>query len=278
MNIKETCIKTGKFLFKNRARVLTAVGIGCNALAVYFAWKNAPKAIIKMEDERDRVNNEASIDCEADIFEERELTVKEKAKCTWREWVVPAALMLAGDICIVASDKIDVGEIAAALMTAKKGYETVQKFEEKAEEIVGKSKANQIHDAVAEEMSHENVISADRILDVGCTGAGVIEWYDPFTNAHFYANTEFVNNKVSEWDDLVRSDDGYGTSYADLLELMHLPIPKLGYFMGMDAYTLKKKYGESFHIKARPTSMFKEDGTTMAVFGLNIDMIPDRYN
>lgn len=68
MNIKETVVKTGQFLFKNRARVLTAVGVGCNALAVYFAWKNAPRAIVKMEDERDRVNNEASIACEADIL------------------------------------------------------------------------------------------------------------------------------------------------------------------------------------------------------------------
>lgn len=179
--------KVGGFISKNQSGIALGVGLAFSVIGAIFTAKAAVKSKELIE--------EAKV--AEDIPEEEDLTVKEKAKICWKEWV-PAVLSYSFSFaCILYGKRIDGKRLAAASVA----YECLDRFSKeyasKVKEQLGEEKEKAIRDEIRDEREIPEIFmgpSEDSALYEGDS-----RFSDPYLNKIFITNSLKLEDNLNEY-------------------------------------------------------------------------------
>ena len=114
----------------------------------------------------------------------------------------------------------------------KLSEEKLKTYEEKAKEILGDKKADEVHDAVAKELTPD--VPTDESLIVR-TGKGIQLCYDMFSGRYFYSSVEAIRTAESTLNKALVSGDG--VTLNELYYELGLPEIKMGEAFGRQLYS-----------------------------------------
>ena len=130
--------KIVNFVKANDTNIITGIGIADGlALGGYLWYKTGVKVSNKIHYEEE--------------FQMRELTFKEKIKATWKMFILPTVNTLVSGGLLIYSARIGNKRLAALGAAYNIAETTIQKYADKAKEVVGEKKAEAISQKVAED-------------------------------------------------------------------------------------------------------------------------------
>lgn len=229
-----------KQLVKRSPEILTAIGISGFIFSAVSAVKATPKAL-RMIDQRE-------------MDEHRRLTKPEVVQTTWKCYVGPVLTGVISAGCIIGSNRIG-AKRHAALMAAYTISETALKeYQEKALEVVGKKKEQEIRDAVAKEKIVRDPVSSKEVV---MTGKGDTLCYDPLSGRYFTSDIESIRKAVNDLNREMR--DAMCISLNEFYDAIELRHTKIGDDLG---WNIEKGY-----IDLDFSSQLAEDGRPCLVVG-----------
>lgn len=214
--VKET-MKHGReiveVLSKNSPTILTGCAIAGAVAAVGLAIKATKPALKHIREEkiahRDRI-----IITDGDEREDNELTEEEiekiqlkpteVAKAVWKDYI-PTAVALAGTTaCIIGAHSISAKRTAAMAALYSMSESALKEYKAKTEEVVGKGKAEKIHEELMNDKVRSHPITEQPIVR---TGTGNTLCFDPFSGRYFYSDAQIIRAKINDLDSRIIGGD-----------------------------------------------------------------------
>ena len=222
MKINEIFKSIGDGLKTRKSTILTAVGITSMFAGTILAVRATPKAM-KAKEEAEKKKGE-------------KLTVVETVKTCWKYYIPAGIASIGGAAGIVLSDISDakekVGLTSALLMS-----ETARtKLEEKAVEVVGEKKMQQIKDEVNKDILESNPVNTNTIV---ITEKGNTLITDSISKQYFKADIDWVKKQAAEFNMCLTNWRGNNgelsiNDWFDMINLDHMD-PSVGDRMGWKA-------------------------------------------
>ena len=246
MKAAEMIKSIGNGLKARKSTILTAFGITAMFAGTVLAVKATPKA---MEAKK-----------EAEEKKGEKLTVKETIKTCWKFYIPTAICTVGGATGVILSDISDatekVGLTSALLMS-----ETARnKLEEKAVEVVGEKKVQQIRDEVNKDIMKENPVNNNSVI---ITARGNTLVMDSISRKYYRVDVDFIKKQVPEFNMCMsnwRRGDGKLSinDWYDMINFEHLE-RGVGDKMGWDS---NKSYLDIYF-----TAEIAENGEPCLVLG-----------
>ena len=206
MNLKQ--IKM--FLSKNSPLILACMGVAGTISTVYTAHQDTLKAEHVKKHTRPR-------------------NLKEEIQDTWKCYI-PTAISATGTIgCIVGSHYCSTKQREALASAYLVSQTTLQKYQEKVIERIGKNKARDLREEVDREIAEFKAPAASfqsQLTDAIDTGHGKTLFYDVPGDKYFYSDMNYMDKQVNDLNREVRTE-----MYFDWNELRYrwgLPYKKYG--------------------------------------------------
>lgn len=205
-------IKTAQTALVDHApEILTGIGIGGMVTTVILAVRATPKALILLEEEKERQNNErwneACDDCPDDAYPEieeiTELKPMDVIKTCWKCYVPAAIVGCASAACIIGANSIHTKR-HTALAAAYSLSETVLKeYQEKVVETIGEKKEQAVKDAIAKDKIEKDPVTSHEIV---FTGKGGTLCYDVISGRYFESDIDVIKKAVNELNRRMRDE------------------------------------------------------------------------
>ena len=207
MDIKQAKL----FINQNNHHILTGlsvIGIGIN---VYNAIIDTRKAEDHFWEEQDKTDKKLSY-----------------WKIVWPDYIPTFISALLTASCGVASDLCADSKIEGFSSAYLLSQATLQEYQRKVVERIGKNKERELHDEVIKEVAGKPVLYSDGGIagDVIDTGKGNTLFYDEPGDTYFKSDIQFIRSVVNDLNYEVRSE-----MYFDWNELRYrwgLPLKKYG--------------------------------------------------
>ena len=206
MNLKQVKL----FLSKNSPLILACMGIAGTITTVYNAHQDTIKAEHVKKHTRPR-------------------NLKEEIQDTWKCYI-PTAISATGTIgCIVGSHYCSSRQREALASAYVISQTTLQKYQEKVIERIGKNKARDLREEVDHEIAEIKAPAAyfaSQLTDAIDTGHGKTLFYDIPGERFFYSDVNYMDKQVNDLNREVRTE-----MYFDWNELNYrwgLPFKKFG--------------------------------------------------
>lgn len=204
-------LKTIKlFLSKNSPIILAGMGVFGTLSTVYTAHQDTIKAEHVKKQTRPR-------------------NWKEEFQDTWKCYI-PTAISATGTIgCIIGSHYCSTKQREALASAYVLSQTTLQKYQEKVIERIGKNKARDLREEVDREIAETKAPAAyfsNPLTDVIDTGHGKTLFYDIPGETYFYSDMNYMDKQVNDLNREVRTE-----MYFDWNELRYrwgLPFKKYG--------------------------------------------------
>lgn len=237
--------KAGTLLSENSPAIL----VGVTVVGVITTGVMATRATIRaseiIEDERlGRMNEEND-------WDSTELEPKEIVELTWRYYipvVAVAGITIASAICSYRIQKNRGAALAALYSTSIKALE---EYQAKAEEVVGKTKADKVREKIAEDKLAAHPVDPYNVI---FTGLGDTLCYDVLSGRYFKHDIQKIQQARNDLNHRMMSENCL--SLNDWYGLLELPSIGLGYDVG---WNLDKLLEINF------TSRLASDGTPCLV-------------
>lgn len=193
-----------KYLSKNSPTILTGCAVAGAFAAVGLAVK-ATKPALKHINEAKVEHRDRIIIIDGDEREDMELTQEEidsiqlkpleVVQACWKDYI-PTAIALAGTTaCVIGAHSISAKRTAAMAALYTMSEQALKDYKEKAEEIVGKGKAEKIKDSVAEKDLKRYPYDPNVPVTLG---RGEVMCFDRRTGRYFPSNMERIQRTVAE--------------------------------------------------------------------------------
>lgn len=140
--------KAVDFIRKNADKILLTTGIVGSAGTTVLACHQTVKATKKVIEEESKLN--------------RELTWKEKIKLCWKFYLAPSGTFVAATTSLIFSNSASSRKAAASALAAEMSREALQTYIDKAADIVGEKKANEIREEVAKDDIDRHPLKVDK--------------------------------------------------------------------------------------------------------------------
>lgn len=206
MNLKQVKL----FLSKNSPIILACMGVFGTVSTVYTAHQDTLKAEHVKKHTRPR-------------------NWKEEIHDTWKCYI-PTAISATGTIgCIVGSHYCSSRQREALASAYLVSQTTLQKYQEKVIERIGKNKARDLREEVDHEMAEFKAPAANfvsQLTDAIDTGHGKTLFYDVPGERYFYSDLNYMDKQVNDMNREVRTE-----MYFDWNEINYrwgLPYKKFG--------------------------------------------------
>lgn len=193
-----------RYLSKNSPIILTGCAVAGAVAAVGLAIKGTKPALKHIEEakieHRDRIviingderDDDALTQEEIDSIELKPLEV---VQACWKDYI-PTAIALGGTAaCIIGAHSISAKRTAAMAALYTMSEQALKDYKDKAEEIVGKGKAEKIKDAVAEEQLNRHPYDPSVPVRLG---PGDVVCCDLMTGRYFPSNMQKIRAAVAE--------------------------------------------------------------------------------
>lgn len=206
MNLKQIKL----FMNKNSPIILAGLGIFGTLSTVYMAHQDTLKAEHIKKQTKPR-------------------NLKEEIQDTWKCYI-PTAISATGTIsCIVGSHYCSFKQREALASAYLVSQTTLQKYQEKVVERIGKNKARDLREEVDHEIAemHAPAVSfTSQVTDAIDTGHGKTLFYDIPGERYFYSDMNYMDHQVNMMNKEVRTE-----MYYDWNEINYrwgLPYKKFG--------------------------------------------------
>lgn len=210
--------KSGDFLHTNSPAIFAGIAIA----GVISTTVMAVRATLKAADDI-----EEACYTDPDNGEYIEPDAKEKIQLVWKHYV-PVVLMAGLTVgAVVTSHTIQSKRnaiLAGLLTTSQKALED---YQTKTEEVVGKSKAEKIKDAVAEERIARLNVDEEKIIQ---TGYGHTLCYDWWSGRLFESDIEKIRQAMNDFNFQLNND--FSMSMNELYGMMNLDTAGCGEEVG----------------------------------------------
>lgn len=255
-------LKAQKFIVKNAPTILATMGAVGTVAAVIMSSDSALKAkhIIEIEEfknqNRDLCNkylpenadSKESIKDICSIMQSRGMTEEEiraieydDTKSTlstadkaiiYAKAYAPTAIMTAASIfCIFGGNRISkqrIASLAGAYILKETAFD---EYKQKAEEMLGKKKANEISDDIIQSHINQNPPTEANTLQTNLPNPVQLSlWYDETSNRYFYSNAEYIRRAELEANRMLDKNGFVGIN--DVYSILGLDEIPLGDDMG----------------------------------------------
>lgn len=220
---------------RNLPSILSGAAIAGLVMTVWTTYKAAPEIESALEsakwdkvsdaEENNETESEESVD---DVTLTAWETFKAVAPYVWK----PAACGVFTVGCIVGAQVLNVQRLTMLAGAYKLSEEKLKTYEAKAKEILGDKKAEEVHDAVAKEMTPD--IPKDESVIVK-TGKGKQLCYDLMSGRYFYSSVEAIRTAESVLNKALVCGDSQMLN--DLYYELGLPGTKFGNAFGWSMYS-----------------------------------------
>lgn len=193
-----------KYLSKNSPTILTGCAVAGAFAAVGLAIK-ATKPALKHIDKAKVEHRDRIIIINGDEREDMELTQEEidsiqlkpleVVQACWKDYIPTAIALVGTTACVIGAHSISAKRTAAMAALYTMSEQALKDYKEKAEEIVGKGKAEKIKDSVAEKDLKRHPYDPNVPVTLG---RGEVMCFDRRTGRYFPSNMERIQRTVAE--------------------------------------------------------------------------------
>ena len=198
MSIFET---VGGFLDDHKSEIAFGAGVLLTGATTLLAVKQTPKAMESIKEESRRKG--------------RDLRFFEKAKVSWKHYILPAATEVLGLTCLFLGKRIDLKATGAALALADSSQKLLKTYTEKVVEEIGEKKEEEIRQATVKERTKESpevVVGSEDC----CLFDGDAWYYDPLFGKKFISSDIKIKSAINVVNHLLLTNDN--ASYNDFYD------------------------------------------------------------
>ena len=217
----------GRALKKRSPELLTGIGIGGMLTTTFLAVKATPKALLLIEQEKDKLDG-------------AKLTPIEMVKATWLCYIPAAVTGVVSIICLIGASATNSRRNAALAAAYTLSESAFKEYREKVVETIGEKKENAIRDEIAKDKAMAVPLSEHKVV---FTGKGDTLCYDVLSGQYFKSDIEKIRRAINELNRTLILNDT--VSLNDLYHLLGLRPMKLGDDLGWNVN--KSLVEPSFH-------------------------------
>lgn len=231
-----------KILKKHSPGILTGIGIAGMVLTTVTAVKATPKAL-QLVDERE-------------IKDGKRLTKKEIVQTTWKCYIPSAVTGICSVACIIGASSINAKRNAAIAAAYTISETALKEYKDKAIEVVGPKKEQEIRDAIAKEQLQKAPLGNNEVI---ITGNGEVLCFEPLSGRYFKSTKEVIDKAINDLNRQMRYD--MRISLNEFYDALGLSENDLGDKLGWDIDQGKGYIEPDF------SSHLAENGTPCLVIG-----------
>jgi len=211
--------------------ILTGIGIGGMLTVTILAVRATPKALLLIEAEKDRQNEELQEEADSkgwDTYDEvTKLKLPILIKTTWKCYL-PATITAGVSMgCLIGASSVSLGR-NAVLATAYSLSETALKeYREKVVETIGEKKEKSVQDSIANDKIRKNPVNSKEVI---ITEKGGTLCYDVISGRYFKSDIDKIKKIVNELNRQMITDE-------------YISLNDLYYELGLDSIRLGDDLG-----------------------------------
>lgn len=208
--IKKFGKKTVTQIKKHEPEIWAGLGIGGFVATVYLAVKATPKAaekikqaefeknasILTLEDAKARPSFTAK-EIVIDNENYKVLTLQEKVKTVWKDYLPAAITGTASTLCIIASVSESCRRSAVLATAYRLSEEAANEYKAKVIETIGEKKEQKIREDIAQDKINNNPVQSTQVI---LTNQGNALCYDSYSGRYFRFDIDKlkkINNEIN---------------------------------------------------------------------------------
>lgn len=205
-------INTAKTALSDHApEILTAIGIGGMVTTVILAVKATPKALILIEEEKERQNetlwNEACDNCADDEYPEitpvEKLAPIDVVKACWKCYVPTVVVGGASIACLIGANSVHTKRHTALAAAYSMSEAVLKEYQTKVVDTIGEKKEHEVKDAIAKDRIEKDPVSKHEVV---FTGKGDTLFYDVISGRYFKSDIDLIKKSVNELNRRMRDE------------------------------------------------------------------------
>lgn len=212
MSLKSLLNQTGIFLRNNSSNILTALSVIGVGMTVYTSHQDTLKA-------------------EETIYYEKPKTTKDMVAVCWKDYIPTGITALSTIGCIIGSHYCDHKKAEALTSAYLLSQTTLQAYQEKVIERIGKNKERDLREEVYQEIADKQQPTmlysdggiADKVIE---TGKGNTLFYDEVRDIYFKSDLNYLKAQRNDLNYEVRSEMEF--DWNEILYRWNLPRAKYG--------------------------------------------------
>lgn len=181
MNLPNILARVSKLANDNSPLILTAIGVAGTIATGYLAARAAFKSSYEIYYEEQTRNG-------------RELTNKEVAKLTWKNYISAAGTGVCTIACIIAANRIGTRRAAAMAAMVAISERAFDEYRAKVVEKLGANKERKVRDEIAQDRVTNNPPSSEVMI---VNGTNVL-CLDGYSGRYFHSDMELIRKAVND--------------------------------------------------------------------------------
>jgi len=220
---------------------------------------------------------ETAIIKQLDIPEDEIDVVKSPLSNADKAWIyiksyAPTAFMTTASlICIFGSNHINKKRIASLAGAYLMSETALKEYKEKAKEVVGAKKAQQISDEIVQDHMDKNPASTAEIANTPASQSNIPSlslWYDIYSDRYFYANAEMIRKAEIEVQKIL--DKNLFASVNDVYAILGVKEIPLGEYTGWT----KKAFDDDVQVHLAIGGNLNDSEVPIGTMDMNINTRP----
>ena len=248
-------------LQKHSPEILTGIGIAGMVTTAVLAVRATPKALLLLEQEKQRKNDElkaAANETDSGECEEIEkLKPVEAIRVAWTCYIPSAVTGVLSIACLIGASSVNARRTAALATAYSLSESALKEYQEKVIETIEEKKEQGIRDSVAKDkLKRDPVLNKEVII----TGKGETLCYDSITSRYFKCDIE----KLRKVENMMNKR---------LLSEMYISLNEFYYEIGLNQTDIGDDLGwniEDGLVDLEFSSQLAEDDTPCLVIGYRV--------
>lgn len=207
--VKQMFESLSKFTVKHSPEILTAFGITGMLTTVVLAVVATPKAMERIEEEKDELETD-------------ELTPIEVVKATWKEYLPATIICSVSVACLIGASATNCKRNAALATAYKLSEEALTEYKAKVVETLGEKKEKQIREEIDKDHLKTNPASKSEVI---ITDNGNTLCYDKLSGRYFRSDMETIRRAINNFNKTLLLDMYASVNdFYDELDLDHTDV------------------------------------------------------
>lgn len=197
-----------KAMNRHSPEILTGIGIAGMITTTVMAVRATPKALKLIEKEK-RVRNRLLRECAEQTGDENcrqidSLGLADTIKVAWKPYIPATTIGIMSIFCLVGASSVNMRRNAALATAYTLSERAISEYREKVESEVGKKKASEIRDSIAQDKLDQKPINNTEVI---ITEKGDTLCFDVLTSRYFKSDIEKLRRIVNELNRRMRDEN-----------------------------------------------------------------------
>lgn len=248
-------------LQKHSPEILTGIGIAGMITTTALAVRATPKAMVLIEEEKQRLNNELRAEAEnnnQEEYVERDvLKPVELIRTTWTCYIPAAVTGVLSVACLIGASSVNIRRNAALATAYSLSESALKEYQEKVIESIGEKKEKEIRNSIAKDkLERDPLVNKEVII----TGRGETLCYETITSRYFKCDIEKLRKVENELN-------------KKLISEMYISLNEFYYEIGLRPTEVGNDLGWNIDdglIDLQFSSQLAEDGTPCLVIDYHV--------